>query len=202
MTQIPNDMYEPQARHQYGSDTSILMITTDGVEDLEFFYPYYRFIEEGYKVDVVTPDGGEFEGKMGMRLKETKKLHEVTPEKYDLLYIPGGKAPAQLKKDKSAIELTQRFAATGKPIASICHGPQLLAEADVIEGYTIAAWPEVQEELEKAGAKFVNQETCVDRQFITARWPGDLPAHLAKTLEILKQSKAQISGTMTPRFAA
>lgn len=182
---IPEDIYYPQSQQQNAS-VSVLFLTANKTEDLEFFYPYYRFIEEGFKVDVATPDGGAFEGKQGLGLKTTMKISDANPKKYDLLYIPGGKAPAELKKNKEAVQFTKDYYATGKPISSICHGPQLLAEADVIKGRKIAAWPEVEEELQEAGATFVNQETCVDGQFITARWPADLPAHVAKTLQQLK----------------
>lgn len=182
---IPKDIYQPTSTNK-NSSTSILFITADKTEDLEFFYPYYRFIEEGFRVDVATPDG-EFKGKQGLGLKETLKLTDIDPANYTLLYIPGGKAPEELKKNDQALTLTKEFYAAGKPIASICHGPQLLAEAGIIQGKKIAAWPDVKEELEKAGASFVNQETSIDGQFITARWPGDLPAHVAKVLEALKQ---------------
>jgi protease I len=170
---------------------SVLIITADDVQDVEFFYPYYRFSEEGYQVDVATPDGGEFKGQKGMGLKETKKISEINEEDYQLLYIPGGKAPAELKKNDDALDLTREFAESGKPIAAFCHGPQVLAAAGVIDGRNIAAWPEVKEEVEDAGANYRNEATVVDGQFITARWPGDLPSHLAATLEILQKSKAK-----------
>lgn len=188
---IPDDIFAVQSQKRNGP-ASVLFLTADKTEDLEFFYPYYRFIEEGFTVDVATPDGGAFEGKNGTGLKQTKKITEVNATQYDLLYIPGGKAPATLKKDDNAVALVQAYVATGKPVASLCHGPQLLAEANVIQGRKIAAWPEVENEVNEAGATYVNQETCVDGQFITARWPGDLPAQLAETLRVLKQqSKAQ-----------
>lgn len=186
---IPKDIYAIETQPKNAMQ-SVLFVTDNKTEDLEFFYPYYRFSEEGFRVDVATPDGGAFEGKQGLGLKETKKISEVNAADYTLLYIPGGKAPAALKKDKEAVNLVKKFASTGKPIASICHGPQLLAEADVIQGKKIAAWPEVEDELKEAGASFVNQACSVDGQFITARWPSDLPMHLSKVLDALKQTSS------------
>src|SRR6202012_3797892 len=87
-----------------------------------------------------------------------------------------------------AIELTRQFFEQGKPIAAICHGPQLLAAAGIIDGRSIAAWPEVEEELRAAGASFVDQETATDGPFVTARWPGDLPAHMKETLIMLSKA--------------
>lgn len=190
MTQIPNDIFKPENQTQTNGK-AVLILTADKTEDTEFFYPYYRFIEEGCKVDVVTPDGGEFKGKNGSGLKETKKIEAVDPNSYDLLYIPGGKAPEKLKNVEEALELVKKFTVTGKPIAAICHGPQVLAEAGVIQGCKVTAWPEVAEEVTNAGATYLNQETLIDRQFITARWPGDLPAFTAKVLEVLGVSSKQ-----------
>jgi protease I len=184
MADKPQDIYVstlPSA----GKGKSILILTANETQDLEFFYPYYRFLEAGFRVDVATPHGGEFKGKMGMGLKQTKRLHDVTAAAYDLLYIPGGKAPAELMQNEEALRLTKRFAESGKPIAAICHGAQVLAAAHVIEGKRIAAWPEVQKEIEAAGGIFINEPVVMDRQFITARWPGDLPAHLKAIIDML-----------------
>ena len=185
---IPKDIFvsRPQSFPQQGR---IAMVTTDGTEDQEFFYPYYRFLEAGYTVDVLTPKGKDFKGKNGAGLEETMKIEMANADEYDLLYIPGGKAPAELKKHKEAIDTARLFAATGNPIAAVCHGPQVLAEAKLIQGRKIAAWPEVEDEIIQAGAEYVNAETVVDGQFITARWPGDLPMHLKKTLEILESGE-------------
>jgi len=187
MADMPHDTYQPETANR-NSSRSILMLTTDGTEDLEFFYPYYRFIEAGFKVDVVTPKGEGFKAKQGLGLKETKKLTAVDPESYQLLYIPGGKAPAALKKDENAVNLVKQFVSLGKPIAAICHGPQLLAAAEVIEGRKIAAWPEVETEILEAGATYMNREVIADGPFITARWPGDLPAHMKETLALLAKT--------------
>jgi len=183
---MPADTYAPMQR---GSGKGILIVTANKTEDLEFFYPYYRFIEAGFKVDVATPDGGEFAAKHGLGLKQTRKLSEVKSADYQMLYIPGGKAPAELKENKAAIEITQQFMKEGKPIAAICHGPQLLAAAGVIKGRRIAAWPEVENELKEAGAQFANEETVADGPFITARWPADLPAHMKRTLQALNSGQ-------------
>lgn len=163
----------------------VLIVTADNTQDLEFFYPYYRFIEAGYYVDVATPGGGSFRGKQGMGLQQTHALRDISPTSYDLLYIPGGKAPEALKKSVEALALVKSFVASGKPVAAICHGGQLLAAANVVEGRRIAAWPEVEGEIAEAGGQYVNEETVVDGQFITARWPGDLPAHLAASIAML-----------------
>ena len=188
MPNIPKDTYQPETANR-DAHRAVLMMTAGGTEDLEFFYPYYRFIEAGFKVDVATPQGGEFKGKQGLGLKETRKLDEVEADAYDLLYIPGGKAPAELKKNPKAVDLVKQFAARGKPISAVCHGPQLLAAANVISGRRIAAWPEVESEVRDAGAVYIDQETVIDGPFTTARWPGDLPAHMKATLAALEKNQ-------------
>jgi protease I len=199
MASTPDDIFKPETQLD-DAGISVLILTADGTEDQEFFYPYYRFIAEGYKVDVATPDGGEFKGKNGAGLKETlaiADLGDVT--QYDLLYIPGGKAPAKLREVDAAIDAVQRFAESGKPIAAICHGGQLLAAADVITGRVISGYPEIENEIREAGASFVSEEACVDGQFITARWPGDLPAHVNATIDAVQRAGTMTAQNTSPR---
>ena len=180
----------------------IVIITADNTQDLEFFYPYYRLTEEGYQVDVVTPKGGKFEGKHGMGLQSTRAITEVRPEGYALLYIPGGKAPAELRKNEEVLRFVKEFARSGKPIAAICHGPQVLISADLVRGKQMASWPEVKDELEKAGGIFVDEALVEDGQFITARQPGDLHRHLWGVLDILQGKEGSRRGSRESKTAA
>jgi protease I len=187
MINAPSDLYNPETQNRI-STIAVLILTANKTEDLEFFYPYYRFIEEGYKVDVATPHGGSFSGKQGLGLKNSLKVSDVDQQDYELLYIPGGKAPVELVKHEEALVLTRQFVQVHKTVAAICHGPQVLAAAGVIAGRRISAWPEVEEEINKAGAAYINHETVIDGQFITARWPGDLPAFMKVVLERLRKT--------------
>lgn len=164
----------------------ILIITAENTQDLEFFYPYYRLSEEGYAVDVATPKGGSFKGKMGMGLKQTKAMAQVRPDDYALLYIPGGKAPSELRENTEVLNFVKQFAKSGKPIAAICHGAQVLVSADLVRGKTISAWPEVKKEIEAAGGSFADEALKIDGQFITARMPGDLHRHLHGVIDVLQ----------------
>lgn len=189
MAQAPDDIFIATSQNK-DAKTRILIVTADGTEDTEFFYPYYRFIEEGYAVDVATPHGA-FKGKNGSGLKKTKGLDDVKESDYVLLYIPGGKAPEALKGEPRAVELVKSFVENGKPVAAICHGPQLLAKADVIKDKAIAGYPEIEDEVKEAGATFMNEETLEDGLFTTGRWPGDLPKFTKAVLQRLsgKQQK-------------
>ena len=161
------------------------ILTTDDTEDLEFFYPYYRLHEAGYEVDVITPEGKQFKTKHGYEFKETKSLEEIRPGDYVLLYIPGGKAPSKLRGDKNVLNFVREYAASNKPLAAICHGAQVLAAADLINGKRIAAWPEIRGEIEEAGATFVDEALVEDGNFITGRMPGDLHRHMYGVLNQL-----------------
>lgn len=169
----------------------ILIITADNTQDLEFFYPYYRLNEAGYQVDVATPDGGSFEGKMGMGLQDTKAIGDVSPDDYALVYIPGGKAPEELRENETVIAFIQQFARSGKPIAAICHGPQVLISAGLVRGKKISAYPQVREEVEEAGGNYADEALAIDGQFITARVPGDLPRHLCGVMDVLQGKNAK-----------
>lgn len=164
----------------------ILIITADNTEDMEFFYPFYRFNEEGYQVDVATMDGKSFKAKKGYEFKQTVKLSSLRAEDYALLYIPGGKAPAALREDDEVIRFVQQFARTGRPIAAICHGPQVLVTADLVRGRKLAGYPGIKDEIEKAGGTFSDEALAIDGQFITSRLPGDLPRHLSGAMNALR----------------
>jgi protease I len=164
----------------------IIMITGEDVEDIEFFYPYYRFTEEGYTVDVVTIEGGAFKGKHGIGLQNSKTITAVRPNDYALLYLPGGKAPAKLRKNDAVLSFVRAFAQTDKPIAAVCHGPQILMSAGLTKGVQMACWPEIADELEDAGGEFVDEALVIDKQFITARMPGDLHRHLYGVLQFME----------------
>lgn len=164
----------------------ILIITADNTEDMEFFYPYYRLTEAGYTVDVATMDGKSFKAKHGYEFKQTTSMKDVRPQDYALLYIPGGKAPAALREDETVINFVKEFAQSGKPIAAICHGPQVLITAGLLKGKKVAAYPGIKDELQECGANFSDEALAIDGQFITARLPGDLHRHLCGVIDTLQ----------------
>lgn len=163
----------------------IAILTADATEDLEFFYPYYRFTEEGYAVDVITPHGGKLAAKHGLGINQTKAVTTAKPADYALLYIPGGKAPEELRKDETVLAFVKEFARSGKAIAAVCHGPQVLIAAGLAKGKQMAAWPEIAKEITEAGGTFVDEALVEDGQFITARKPGDLHRHLYGAMRYL-----------------
>jgi protease I len=184
----------------------ILMIVGDFVEDYEAMVPFQILTMVGHTVHTVCPGkkAGEsvrtavhdFEGdqtyseKPGHNFAINANFEEIRADHYDALVIPGGRAPEYLRLVPKVLELVRSFAADAKPIASICHGPQVLVAAGVIEGKTCMAYPAVQPEVQSAGAKWaeVNEtfsNAVVDGNLVTAAaWPGH-PEWMKKFLTLL-----------------
>jgi protease I len=158
----------------------------------------------GHQVDAVCPDKKagdtvrtaihDFEGdqtyseKPGHNFQLNATFAEVDESEYDALVIPGGRAPEYLRLNPRVLEIVRHFAGEKKPIAAICHGPQILAAAGVLEGYTCSAYPAVGPDVETAGGTSPDikvHEAYVDRNLVTApAWPAH-PAWLSKFLDVL-----------------
>lgn len=170
----------------------VAILTADQVEDTEFFYPYYRFWEEGYEVDVLTPSGEGFTGYKGLSLKTgTRPIEGARAQDYDALFVPGGLAPGELRKNETALAFVRDFAQTGRPVGALCHGPQVLISAGLAEGRRMTAWRDVAPEVRAAGATYVDEPVVEDGQFVTARKPGDMPVQLHRFLKVLDERREQ-----------
>lgn len=117
-------------------------------------------------------------------------MGEAKPEDYDALVLPGGQInPDKLRTEKAAVRFVREFAATGKPLAAICHGPWLLVEAGVAKGRNVTSWPSVRTDLVNAGANWTDQEVVVDKGIVTSRNPGDIPAFVDKIVEEVEEGR-------------
>ncbi|WP_049926964.1 type 1 glutamine amidotransferase domain-containing protein [Halopiger goleimassiliensis] len=169
-----------------------IVLATDGVEDSEFNYPYYRLQEAGHEVDVATPDGETIEGKTGYEFEADYAIDEYDADRwadeYDLLVVPGGYSPEPLRLEApEAADIVAAFDDADQPIAAICHGAQLLISADVLEDRSVAAYWSLEDDVENAGATFVDEEVVVDDNLVTARVPDDLPAFASEVLALLEE---------------
>ena len=182
----------------------ILMLVGDYVEDYEVMVPFQALQMVGHTVHAVCPGkkSGErirtavhdFEGdqtyseKPGHNFTLNATFEQVKPEAYDALVIPGGRAPEYIRMNQEVLRAVRHFAEANKPIASICHGAQLLAAAGVIEGKRCSAYPAVGPEVTRAGGKYMEipvDAAHVDGNLVTApAWPAH-PAWLARFLEVL-----------------
>jgi protease I len=153
-----------------------LILAADGVEDSELLYPYYRFQEEGISVDIAGPRVGKITGKHGYTFEATIAFSGLDPSGYDLLVLPGGKAPETVRLDESALATTRQMLESGKVVAAICHGAQVLISANVLKGRKATCYKGVRDDLKAAGGDYQDREVVVDGNLITSRVPADLPA--------------------------
>lgn len=167
--------------------SKVAMMLGSEFEDSEARVPYDRLKSAGHEVTVIGVEQGErLTGKAGREtLRVDEAVRNADPEAFDALVIPGGRSPANLRGNDDIVSFVRRFVYSGKPVAAICHGPQLLVEAEAVAGKTMTSWPEVRKELESAGARWVDREVVEDGAFITSRKPSDLEAFSRTLLERL-----------------
>jgi protease I len=165
-----------------------LFISADSYEDSELLVPYYRFLEEEIDVDIASMKKQPIKGKHGYVVEVTKTLAEVRPEDYDILVLPGGKAPEAVRKDPKSAEIARDFFAKGKPVAAICHGPQTLITAGLLKGRHATCYRSVVDELRAAGAIYEDKEVVLDGNLVTSRQPSDLPAFLRETMKMISSA--------------
>jgi protease I len=161
----------------------VLILTAEQFEDCEVLVPYYRLKEENVAVDIVAPARGTIRGKHGYTVEATRATKDVGPDDYDLLIVPGGHAPETLCDDSAARRIAVWFFEQDKPVAAICHGPLLLARADLVAGRHVTCHPSIAYELRSAGAHFEDREVITDDSLVTSRGPADLPAFMRAVMK-------------------
>jgi len=181
----------------------VLIITGDAAESLEVMYPYQRLLEEGYQVDIAAPskkklqfvvhdfvDGYDtYTEKPGYTWPADLAFADVDPAGYVALVIPGGRAPEYIRNDPDVQRIVRSFMEADRPVAQLCHAPQILAAAGTLNGRRSAAYPALAPDVAAAGGEFVDGAAVIDGQMVSARaWP-DHPAWMREFLQILR-SKA------------
>ncbi|HET9987135.1 MAG TPA: type 1 glutamine amidotransferase domain-containing protein [Kofleriaceae bacterium] len=169
----------------------VAMVLAEDFEDSEFRKPYDALREAGHIVEVLGIEQGvSVTGKKGHeKIKIEAAASDCDPEDYDALVIPGGYSPDHLRTDTAVVKFVRAMVGGGKLIAAVCHGPQLLIEADAVKGKQLTSWPSVKKDLENAGAKWADKEVVVDGLLITSRKPDDLDAFSAAINKALGGAK-------------
>ncbi|MDO9309955.1 MAG: type 1 glutamine amidotransferase domain-containing protein [Deltaproteobacteria bacterium] len=162
-----------------------LIMSADDFEDSELLVPYYRIQEAGYTVDVAARKSGMIRGMHGYEVFAVKSFADVDVREYVALVLPGGKAPASVRKDPQAISIARHFFDVNKPVAAICHGPQTLVSAGLLNGRRATCYGTVARELQEAGALYEDSEVVVDGRLVTSRQPADLPAFMRELMKLL-----------------
>jgi protease I len=170
------------------SEKKVAILTDEGFEQVELTSPKEALEAAGATVHVISPRSGKIKAwdtdKWGIEIDVDKALDSVSPDDYDALVLPGGVMnPDKLRQNKSAVAFVSAFLDESKPVAAICHGPQMLIETGLIGGRTLTSFPSLQTDIKNAGGHWVDEEVVVDNGLVTSRRPDDLPAFNKKAIE-------------------
>jgi protease I len=170
----------------------IACVLDSGFEDSEFQQPFDAFQQAGHEVIIVGLEAGrELRGKRGdVRVTADKGIGDVSDADFDALLIPGGYSPDHLRASEQMVMFTRAFFQDDRPVFSICHGPQLMITARVVENRRLTAWKTIQDDLRQLGSDVVDEEVVVDRNLVTSRQPSDMPAFIRESLAVMEKVPA------------
>ena len=165
-----------------------LVLIDNGFQEAELLVPYYRLQEAGFKVDLVGSKVKEtYVGDNGYRLAADLAAEDVKIDEYEAVVIPGGRAPDRMRTKKPLVDLVRGAFERGKVIAAICHGPQMLIEANVVRGKKVTSVVAVATDLKNASAIWEDRSVVVDGNLVTSRIPPDLPDFCRETVKLLNK---------------
>ncbi len=172
----------------------IAILATHGFEESELISPKETIEKQGWTAHVISPESGSIkawaDGDWGQEVPVDHTLDEILADDYDALVLPGGVlSPDKLRTDKKALAFVTHFVDEAKPVAAICHGPQILISAGLVQGRTMTSVEAVRIDLENAGANWMDEAVVVDNGLVTSRTPKDLPDFNAKMVEEIKEGK-------------
>jgi protease I len=172
----------------------VAIITENGFEEIELTSPMNALEQAGVTVHVISPQKDKVKAwdhdHWSIEIPVDKHISEANPEEYDMLMIPGGVMnPDKMRQNPQCVLFARHFLEQGKPLAAICHAPQLLIETEMINGREMTSYPSIKSDLVNAGVKWVDKEVVVDNGLVTSRSPEDLPAFNKKMLEELAEGK-------------
>ncbi|WP_202080523.1 type 1 glutamine amidotransferase domain-containing protein [Caldalkalibacillus salinus] len=160
------------------SDKKVIALVDHDFEDLEHWYPILRLQEEGATVHVVGEKGKEkYTGKYGVPAVSDYGFKDINPEDYDAILVPGGWAPDKLRRYPEVIDMIKHMNDNHKPIGQICHAGWVLISAKILEGVKVTSTPGIRDDMENAGATWVDEPVVVDGHIVSSRRPPDLPPY-------------------------
>ena len=166
---------------------SVLVLVEQAYEDLELWYPKIRLQEEGMRVVVAGPERIRYDGKYGYPCTPDITLDQARADDFDALVIPGGWAPDRLRRLPPVLELVRAFDRATKPIAMICHAGWVPISARILSGRQVTGVSAIRDDLENAGARFLDRSVVVDGHLISSRTPADLPDFCRALVAALKE---------------
>ena len=176
------------------SDKKVAILTENGFEEVELTSPKKALEEAGAQVHIVSPQKDKVRAwdhdHWSIELPVDVDLEKANADDYDALVIPGGVInPDKMRINKDCVEFAQQFLEAGKPVAAICHGPQLLIETGLISGRNMTSYHSIRTDLENAGVLWEDKEVIVDNGMVTSRSPKDLEAFNKKMIEEIGEGK-------------
>jgi protease I len=181
----------------------IAVLATDGFEKAELVVPVKALRAAGAKVDIVSLREGRIRGlnlhEPAGKVSVDTTVFEAEPSQYDGLLVPGGFInPDLLRQSAEAREFVRAFDQAKKPIATLCHGPWVLASAGILQGRTLTSWPGVRDDLVNAGATWLDEEVVRDGNLVTSRGPQDLPAFIPAIKELYERGMTRAATGYAP----
>ena len=168
------------------------IITENGFEESELTSPKKAMEDAGIQVHIISPQKGKVKAwnhdHWSIELPVDVDIADAKVDDYDMLVIPGGVMnPDKMRANEDCVNFAKEFMQSGKPVAAICHGPQLLIETGMLNGRHMTSYPSVKTDLINAGVNWEDKEVIVDNGLVTSRSPKDLPAFNKKLLEEIKE---------------
>lgn len=166
--------------------TKIAVLVENVYEDLELWYPVLRLREAGHDAVIIGPEEGvTYKSKHGYAAVSDMAIGDAKSKHFSGVIVPGGYAPDKMRRYPKMVQLVRDMDNAGKLVASICHGPWVLAEADIMRGRNFTCVRAIKTDIVNAGGIFHDEEVVVDRNLITSRTPPDLPAFMQAILQFL-----------------
>jgi protease I len=177
-------------------NVKVAILATDGVEQVELTEPAKALKAASAQVSVISLKSGQIQGmnfeEKGDKLTVDHDLASVSAERFDALVLPGGVAnPDTLRMNPQAVAFVKHFVQSGKPIASICHGPWTLIDADGVRGRRLTSWPSLRTDLKNAGANWEDKSVVVDGNLVTSRKPDDLPDFCREMIRLFGEAPSR-----------
>ncbi len=173
---------------------TVAVLVSDGFENVEFTEPMAALREAGANTLVIGLEAGKVKAHEGDEaigeIEAEAAVSEVDPARFDALLIPGGRANGRnLEQSEAASGFVRAFFSAGKPVAAICHGPQVFLSAAVADRRELTSHPDLRDRLEQAGARWRDEAVVVDQGLVTSRKPDDLPAFCEKLVEEIAEGE-------------
>ncbi len=164
----------------------ILLITYDNCDDSEVLYPYFRMLEEGAQVEVASLEKRVINAKYHYKIEATLLPEEIDAGRYDGVILPGGTAPEKLRQNEYILNAVRYFMDNNLPVASICHGQQILISTGRLKNRRATCYPGIRDDLINCGALYENSQVVVDGNLVTSRRPEDLPYFMREFCRLFK----------------